>query len=317
LYSEAICEYKRALDDAPQDAELHYMLAESCARKGWHIGSRALYCAAFRLDAVRVRRLQSARIEAESPATSGRVMPKAVFVLGCPHSGTTITTRLLAAHPDLMHAELVESHAFMKPTEQLVSALGGWDSRCRGEGKSGWVEKSVGHSFLVPRMLHHRPDAVFVIVMRDGRDVTASIKARSYAYRDFRELARLWLYMNRELMFHQGRHGFHVLRYEHLVRHPEAALEQMCHAIGVSFDASMLDFHRKEISWNGYCGATFTTAVGGHDDHHKLRHWQINQPLFDGRGRWRSELTEGEKNMLKLIAGREIQEWGYATNSDW
>jgi hypothetical protein len=39
--------------------------------------------------------------------------------------------------------------------------------------------------------------------------------------------------------------------------------------------------------------------------------------LRDGSGRWRSEMTEGDKEIFKSIAGSEIEGWGYATNSNW
>ena len=196
--------------------------------------------------------------------------------LGCPHSGTTITTRLLANHPDLVHAELAESHVCLKAAGRMSRIFQGWDSRCRQLGKVGWVEKSVSHSFQIPRMLHFRPDAKFVIVLRDGRDVTTSMKARWYAHRNFVELVNLWLYINRAILFYQENNGFHVVQYEQLVRNPVATLSDLCAAIGVEYDASMLDYYDREIPWNGQSGASHTGVIDGHDDHLKLRHWQIN-----------------------------------------
>jgi hypothetical protein len=79
----------------------------------------------------------------------------------------------------------------------------------------------------------------------------------------------------------------------------------------------MLDYYDREIPWNGQSGASHTGVIDGHDDHLKLRHWQINQPLFDGSGRWRCEMKEADKRLFKSIAGEDIQRWGYADNGDW
>ena len=316
-YNDAIREYKRALEATPQDAQLHYLLAESCSRKGWHITARALYCTAFRISAEQVRALQVQRAGAEEDVHSTDGWPQAVFVLGCPHSGTTITTRLIANHPELMHAELTETHVFTKAANQVRRTLQGWDKRCRELGKTGWVEKSVSHSFQIPRMLRFRPDAKFIVLIRDGRDVTASMKTRWYAHRSFDEVVNLWLYVNRVLFFYGDSSRFHVVRYEQLVEKPEATLRSMCEYIGVKYSASMLEYHEREITWKGQSVATRVEAIEGYDDHEKLRHWQINQPLFDGRGRWRCEMTENDKRFFKSIAGEDLQRWGYSVDNDW
>ena len=51
--------------------------------------------------------------------------------------------------------------------------------------------------------------------------------------------------------------------------------------------------------------------------HHRLRAWQFNQPLFDGRGRWRRELTAQEVELVRRIAGPTLIEAGYATDDGW
>ena len=266
-YNNAIREYRRALEYSPENAEANYMLAECCGRKGWYIVARALFCRAFRTDAAQVRRLQRRLAETEDAQATLEDTPGSIFVLGCPHSGTTIVSRLLSSHPELMHAHLGESHLFSKSAQQLQDTLREWDVSCREQGKTGWVEKTVGNSFQIPRILHHRPDAFFVVVLRDGRDVTTSMKSRRYAHRDFSEIVDLWLYMNRAILYYLGTERFHLVRYEELVAQPDTTLNDLCLGVGVDYDSSMLEYHRREISWSGQTNARFTLAGGGHDDH--------------------------------------------------
>jgi hypothetical protein len=216
-----------------------------------------------------------------------------------------------------MHACHGESHVFVQPKAQLRNALEDWDANCRTRDKSGWVEKSVIHCFQVPRILSHRPNAKFVVILRDGRDVACSTKTRKYGYRRFDDLIRQWVCTNRAILHYRDTPGFHVVRYEQLVRDPEKVLGDVCTFIEEPFESSMLDYHLREISWNAVADARKSTKLAGHRDHQRLRHWQVNQPLFDGSGRWRGEMSDDEKSAFKAIAGRELEEWGFARNEDW
>jgi len=48
-----------------------------------------------------------------------------------------------------------------------------------------------------------------------------------------------------------------------------------------------------------------------------LRNWQINQPLFDGRGRWIKEMTEDDKVIFKDKAQKYLEKFGYADANSW
>jgi hypothetical protein len=50
--------------------------------------------------------------------------------------------------------------------------------------------------------------------------------------------------------------------------------------------------------------------------HRQYRNWQINQPLFDGRGKWK-RMTSEEKRMVKEIAGHMLVECGYVGDNNW
>jgi hypothetical protein len=56
----------------------------------------------------------------------------------------------------------------------------------------------------------------------------------------------------------------------------------------VSYQDSLLEYHRQPRRWFRTAEAEPTSGVG--ESHNARRNWQINQPIFDGRGRWRGEL---------------------------
>ena len=51
-------------------------------------------------------------------------------------------------------------------------------------------------------------------------------------------------------------------------------------------------------------------------NHVLYRNWQMNQPLFDGRGRW-LRLTKDEKQLIKDKAGEMLIKYGYVTDFNW
>ena len=50
--------------------------------------------------------------------------------------------------------------------------------------------------------------------------------------------------------------------------------------------------------------------------HNQYRNWQINQPIFDGRGKYK-KLNKAEKNIVKKEANEMLIEYGYIKNDEW
>jgi len=47
-------------------------------------------------------------------------------------------------------------------------------------------------------------------------------------------------------------------------------------------------------------------------NHKQYRNWQINQPLFDGRGDWK-DLSADELSFINSIGGSMLAEFSYTT----
>ena len=52
-------------------------------------------------------------------------------------------------------------------------------------------------------------------------------------------------------------------------------------------------------------------AINSSDDknHNRRRAWQVNQKIFDGRGRWKTLLTEENKACVDLLLSSDISSW--------
>jgi hypothetical protein len=116
-----------------------------------------------------------------------------VFVVGCPRSGTTFTAASIGAAPgffdlgevnrfkaaipalheavrDGRHAEVVTELRTLLRRSQRVACAGGRRA----------VEQTPEATFLIPQLAAAFPDAQFVHLVRDGRDVVASLIERGW-----------------------------------------------------------------------------------------------------------------------------------------
>jgi hypothetical protein len=200
----------------------------------------------------------------------------------------------------------------------ISETLDAWDRECAASPRTRWVEKSVLHSFMIGKLLAFRPHSRVVVMMRDGRDVVCSTKTRKRAYRYFGQRVEQWIHYNLATMPFWQHPNVRLVRYEDLITDPESTLKTICAFLGEKYSAQMLDYSRTPIQWNTKTETDRPERVDDREeDHIQLRNWQINQPLFDGRGRWRREMPDEEKRIFKDMAQEYLGRWGYAGDDRW
>lgn len=111
------------------------------------------------------------------------------------------------------------------------------------EGKARWGCKSTFTVHHVADVLAERPDARFLWLVRDPRDVAVSSKRSVFNPFHPYLTARLWENQQRIAFAEWERRGpgvVHLIRYEDLVSEPRATLERMCDFLGEPFETPML-----------------------------------------------------------------------------
>jgi hypothetical protein len=275
-----------------------------------------------------------------------------VFIVGAQRSGTTWLQRLLAAHPAVVGSQ--ESHlfsgyvaplwqrwqeehryriedgrtiglacyldedAFLEQLRQLArSAL----SRIRElkPEASLIVEKTPDHGLHLPLIHRLFPDAVILHVLRDGRDVTASLLAahhapwgRTWAPETVVEAASRWdtwvRTIQRDLpLFERTR----TIRYEELSARGETILAELYETLGVPLPSEQV----RQIFDNwGFSTCRERLRPDSLVLAEHVRGGLLEPDGFHRSGRsggWRDTLSTEDQQTVEERAGELLRELGY------
>jgi len=182
--------------------------------------------------------------------------------------------------------------------------------------KSRWGEKTPHYIVNMSTIKDLLPEAHFIHIIRDGRDVACSLRNLHFGPgNDIEAQAAEWVWRIRE-----GRQQAQVcehyleVRYEDLLTKTEIVLNKVCSFINLPFERSMLEYNKhaeerlKEFSdWRNPDG-TIRFNKEQLQGVHKLT---TSLPDKTRIGRWQNEMTEDEIRKFEAIAGNMLRELGY------
>jgi sulfotransferase family protein len=260
------------------------------------------------------------------------------FVVGCPRSGTTLVRTILDGHSrlsippeshfvvalarhgrrgavtldDIMaHPEFrawnADAEALRRwvdsasPTSyrELVCAVFDWYAA--SHGKPRWGDKTPGYVSYLPRLLSVFPDAQFVHVLRDGRDVVASLSEQVWGPESPLIGALRWrrkVSAGRRAGARMGSDRYLELKLEDLIVDPEAKVRELCDFLGEQFQSSMLEFPAR------------ARVLFAEDDKVTAR---VREPMSTGLRDWRSGMSVREQRAVEALCHRQLVQLGYET----
>ncbi len=266
----------------------------------------------------------------------------AVFVLGVRRSGTTLLRVMLDRNPALAvpdesyfvpqlarrHPGSVDIDAFVDDLRRLPT-LAEWglspdavavrlrprmttgeaiaavfETYAAQRGKPRWGDKTPLYMQHLPLLERLFPGALFVHLIRDGRDAALSflsvpegIMTEGWGYpRDAADFACQWateVRAARALGEGLGPARYLELRYEALVADPAAELRHICSFAELEYDDAML----------GYVGQTESARKG-----HQQR---LREPPRVGVRDWSTEMSPKDVGAFESVAGDLLAELGY------
>jgi sulfotransferase family protein len=194
-------------------------------------------------------------------------------------------------------------------------------------GKPRWGDKTPDYVKRVRRINRALPEAHFLHVIRDGRDVALSHNRR-IARRGEKsrppvpagEMARRWRKRIEKARYDAKdvRH-YTEIRYEDLVTDTETTLRRVCEFIELDYDSTMLDYHRRaeerlqEMARDLPAGQGRPHRPG---EERLQAHALLKEPPQEERvGRWREEMSAADVAAFEEIAGDLLAELDYETAS--
>jgi hypothetical protein len=174
-------------------------------------------------------------------------------------------------------------------------------------GKPRWGDKTPLYMQHLPLLEELFPGAVYVHLIRDGRDVAVSflslprgVPARGWALpRSYADVAAMWrseIIAARGLGRRAGQGRYLEVRYERLVESPEDELRRICDVLGLGFEPAMLD----------YVGRAPAAAM--------VHHRGLARPPTPGLRDWRREMPQGDVESFETVAGDLLRELGYGAS---
>nr|MBN1230022.1 sulfotransferase [Anaerolineae bacterium] len=260
-----------------------------------------------------------------------------IFIIGAARSGTTWVYDILRNHPQV--AGIYESWLFT-PNNGVGSLFSDahWPAKRSGLGNfmsrekvlqysrelavnimahaiesetQYLVEKSPNHVFAIPLIREIFPEAKFICVIRDGRDVAVSVRAAARSWsKDWRHSfgrsmwssARAWKYAIQRARQEAQSLGndYMEIRYEQIHEDPLTAYQIMFDFCQIAYDESVLQgiFTATDFSRNYKPGET------------KFRR--------GGRvGDWKHSFSLVDTLMFKQAAGDLLIDLGYERDHTW
>ena len=185
-------------------------------------------------------------------------------------------------------------------------------------GKPRWGDKTPGYLRRMRTIAKVLPEARFVHLIRDGRDVAVSITALHFGADTVRQAAERWVKRINEGR-EKGARVAHYLevRYEDLVLEPEPTLRQICDYVELPWDPRVLDYPdsagdrlaeiTRDLPRSDQRGEDVIPAAQRVGIHALAQ----RPPQAHRVGRWRSELSPEDQEVFAQVAGPLLEELGY------
>jgi Sulfotransferase family len=298
----------------------------------------------------RIRRDGDAFEEPRSPAP---------FVVGLTRSGTTLLRMMLDAHPELaippethFVPDLIKAARSEAGVEAMLEAMTSnrtwsdfgisademrerltavdsgdgagavrafFEAYAAKQGKPRWGDKTPAYMLSVQRIGRTLPEARFIHLIRDGRDVALSQAARAINEQPPPpEQAARWvkrIHKSREQAATLKGPRYVEARYEDLVRDPEATLRRICEFIDLPWNDAVLRYHEGAAERLTEMAGTLR-AEGTHAEqaagYRIENHAPTTKPPDPAKlDKWRREMSPGDVAAYDAVAGDLLRELGY------
>ncbi|HEX2388721.1 MAG TPA: sulfotransferase [Solirubrobacterales bacterium] len=212
--------------------------------------------------------------------------------------------------------ELLERFRAIEPLNAGDALRAFYSAYAERAGKPRWGEKTPIYVKSMRKIERALPEARFVHVIRDGRDVALSIRDRAVKEHPIDRIAERWVRRISRAR-EQARHLAHYeeIRYENLILDTRPTLERVCELFELPWDDALLDYHersadrleemKRELPDDG---KRTTLSV----ERRMATHARTTEEPDPRRAsRWRESMDRSDRAQFESIAGPLLVELGY------
>ncbi len=169
------------------------------------------------------------------------------------------------------------------------------------EGKTLYGDKTPDHVLQIPELAKLFPEARFVHLIRDGRDVALANLDVPWGPATLPAAARYWrqrVSTGRQAGAALGPKRYLEVRYEELVADPSSVLHKVTEFLGLEFDPAMLrsdEAVRRQFAMSPDPSLDKSLLL----------------PVTKGLRDWRRDMSADDLAVFELIAGPLLEELGY------
>ena len=221
------------------------------------------------------------------------------FVNDLKNNKATTTTYTFPAFK-LTEKEAEKALAEAAPTNFPGAARALFDASARKNDKKRWGDKTPKQVSDILWLARAFPNAQFIHIIRDGRDVAASILKAAWT-KDVFHAAYYWVKQvqeGRKAGLSLGKERYCEVRYEQLVTHPEETLKDLCDWLHLEYVSEMLKYYKN----------SHAVIPKEHVSLFKL----ADKPLDRSRVRaWKGNLSKWKIGVFESVQAPLLKELGY------
>ena len=225
-----------------------------------------------------------------------------IIVAGCGHTGTTITAKIIGLHQDVHGLESEKRFLSKDKMYKAPKQIKAFEKQALKQNKRVVCEKTPKHIGNISFARSVLSDVRFVLCTRHPFDTIASYAARLSEVIDKSALKKAFERYERanlSLLAEANYPDVLIHRYEDLVAKPESSVRRICDHAGLDYQEQMLCTDAVKTQWFGVAGDQHASRFNlSERDHESRRSWQVNQKIFDHRGKWKTLLQPDQVNYL-------------------
>ena len=181
--------------------------------------------------------------------------------------------------------------------------------------KTRWGDKTPFYCQYLPVVESVLPEAHFIHIIRDGRDVAVSGKGLAFTGGSIDAIARTWV-KQIQLARSEARNSRHYLeiRYEDLLLNSTGILREVCEFISLPYEPGMESYYLRADERLDELGTAYNpegAVIATKDSRLQLHRLTSRPPERSRIGRWKTEMTRDELATFNRVAGDLLEELGY------